>query len=98
MLRQIMAAAAAAIALSACSAHFGGTDTVPRSEVEKQAKTALNHNGTSASAVTCPSGLKAKVNATLDCTITLQGEQVPVTLRVTAIKNGKATFTVRQKQ
>lgn len=93
----VLATGLTAVVLTGCSFSIGG-GTVPEKEVEKQAASALKSNGINVDGVDCTKGLKAKVDAKLDCDVSIQGEKVPVTITVTSVKDGKAQFSVRQKQ
>src|SRR5579862_9731067 len=71
-----LAATAFALTLGACSFHasIGGTSAVSRSKVETVTATQLAAEvHQPVPKITCPSDLKAKVGATLDCVLVAQG-------------------------
>ena len=72
---------AIATLISACSGSvtIGGTPEVSPSTVESQVATQLAAKTSQPLPVTCPSGLQAKVGASIDCTLTAQGSttQIP---------------------
>jgi hypothetical protein len=84
--------------LSGCKASvsIGGTNEVAKSEVESQVATELAAKVNQATPdVTCPSGLKAKVGASIDCQLVAQGDTAsyPVHVVVDTVTNGKVHFT-----
>lgn len=97
MLRRIAAVGSVAIAASACSTGINGM--VPEQEVEKQAAIAVRSSGTDVTRVDCPGDLRAKVKATMDCTVTSpQGQRIPVVMTVTSVSGDRARFTVLTKR
>jgi hypothetical protein len=97
-----VAVVAGASVFSACSASVSlGTPEVPQSTVQSQVAHQLaaeTHQPDPT--VSCPGGLKARVGATLDCTLTPKGEstQFPVRVTVTSVKNGTAHFAAQVGQ
>ena len=93
----LVAAAVTTIMLtvSSCS----GTATISKSELEKQASSALESAvGTAPDAVTCPGELEAKVGASTKCTVTAGGQDIGATLTVTEVDGSNAKFDVKVDQ
>ena len=93
---------AGAALLSACSGSAGvGTKQVARGEVESTAAHQLAAQVNQPTPkVNCPNGLEAKVGATLECTLTAQGDAtaLPVHIVVESVDNGTAHFTAQVGQ
>ena len=93
---------AAVSLVSACSASahvsVGGSNKVAKSDVESQVATQLAAStGQAKPDISCPDGLEAKVGATLDCTLSVQGDstKLPVHVVVDSVDNGTAHFTAQ---
>lgn len=91
-----MGALCALAMLTGCKAsvHFG-TSEVSKSEIESQVATQLAAKVNQPEPkVTCPSGLKAKVGASIDCELVAQGDTdvYAVHVVVDTVKSGKVHF------
>jgi hypothetical protein len=74
--RFVVAGFACAALMTACSGTVtvGGNPEVSQSDVESQVATQLAaETSQPLPKITCPSGLQAKVGASIDCTLTAQG-------------------------
>ncbi|HEY1988244.1 MAG TPA: DUF4333 domain-containing protein [Acidimicrobiales bacterium] len=90
-----------AILISACSVTIGGSGEVSQSTVESQVASQLAaETSQPVPKVTCPSGLQAKVGASIDCRLVSQGSttQYPVHVTVTSVTNGTAHFDAQVGQ
>lgn len=87
--------------LTACSASAkisAGDNQVDKAEVESQVATQLAKNVNQPKPdISCPSGLDAKVGASIDCTLTAQGDstKLPVHVVVDSVSDGTAHFTAQ---
>jgi hypothetical protein len=111
-MRTLRTASAAALATSAAlvgslavgvlgSVAGASTGTVPKSTVEQQAaKQLAAETGQKLPKVTCPSGLKAKVGASIHCKVVPHGTKVtyPATVTVLSIHGSTADFFVQVGQ
>ncbi|MFG2135097.1 DUF4333 domain-containing protein [Streptomyces sp. NPDC048751] len=73
----------------------GSTSTVARAEVEKQVREnyALPLVQQKPEAVSCASGLKAQLNATVDCTVTSKdGKKQHIVVSVTEVDGGEVSY------
>ena len=89
--------------ISACSGSItiGATPEVSQSTVETQVASQLAaETSQPVPKVTCPSGLQAKVGASIDCTLSAQGSTttLPVHVTVTSVTNGTAHFSAQVGQ
>ncbi|HWD53057.1 MAG TPA: DUF4333 domain-containing protein [Acidimicrobiales bacterium] len=101
--RFLVAGFACAALMTACSGTvtIGGNPEVSQSDVESQVATQLAaETSQPVPKIACPSGLPAKVGASIDCTLTAQGStaQLPVHVSVTSVKNGTAKFDAQVGQ
>jgi hypothetical protein len=74
------------------------TGVVPKSAVEAiSAKVLAQETGQKLPKVVCPSGLKAKIGASIHCTVTPHGSttKYPATVTVRSLHNGVANSTSR---
>jgi hypothetical protein len=95
--RLIVACLGTAALLAGCKASVSvGKPEVAQADVETQvaAQLAAKVNQPTPK-VTCPSGLEAKVGASIDCELVAQGDTAsyPVHVVVDSVKDGKAHFT-----
>ncbi|MCB1015595.1 MAG: DUF4333 domain-containing protein [Acidimicrobiales bacterium] len=84
--------AAGAALLVGCS-----EDSVPQADVEAEAETQLAAEvGGTGLDVSCPGDLKAEVDETMECDLTVDGDDntYPVTLTVTAVDGNQANFDI----
>lgn len=103
-LRVIAVGFACASAVAACSGSASvslGGGEVAQGDVESsvaQQLAATTHQPVPK--VSCPSGLDAKVGASIDCTLTPQGggESLPVHVTVDSVKNGTAHYSAQVGQ
>lgn len=72
----------------------GADHTVPRAEVEKQAKEnyAIPFVQDGPQSVSCPQGLRAKVDDTVSCTAVFKGEHKTMLISVTGVKGDRVSF------
>jgi hypothetical protein len=101
--RFLAAGFAFATLISACSGSIsiGGTPEVSQSDVQSKVAAQLAaETSQPVPKITCPSGLKAKVGASIDCTLTPQGSTttLPVHVIVTSVTNGTAHFSAQVGQ
>ncbi len=92
MKKYLLMLAAAAPLLVAC-----GASSVSESDVESTTKEQLASNpdfGDSVEKVECSDDLKAEKGETLDCTATIAGEEVAITLEVTKVEDNTAEWTI----
>lgn len=67
--------------------------TVSRSDVESEISQKMTGpGGNKPESVSCPDNLKAKVGATLECEMTVQGQTYRVIVTVTSVDGGQAKF------
>ena len=79
--------------LAACSSE----KTVSQEDVEQEASSQLaDQTGESISDVSCPGDLKAEVDETMECDLTLEGDDTvyPVTITVTSVDGDQANFSI----
>jgi len=75
-------------------AHCGDSE-IAKADLEQGAQKALTESvGKPAPPITCPSGLKAKVGASIVCSVTLTDKPYDVTVAVTSIEGGAAKYSV----
>jgi hypothetical protein len=80
----------AAATLAGC-----GEQEVPKASVEQAAMKTLSATvGKESPPITCPSGLKAKVGATLTCAMDIDGKTHDVKVAVTSLEGSSANFSV----
>jgi hypothetical protein len=101
--RFLIAGFACATLMTACSGSvtISGTPEVSQSDVESQVASQLAaETSQPLPKITCPSGLQAKVGASIDCTLTAQGSTttLPVHVSVTSVTNGTAHFSAQVGQ
>ena len=101
--RFLTAGFACATLMTACSGTvtISGTPEVSQSDVQTQVAAQLAaETSQPVPKVTCPSGLQAKVGASIDCTLTAQGSTttLPVHVTVTSVTNGTAHFSAQVGQ
>jgi outer membrane murein-binding lipoprotein Lpp len=89
----VAAVAVGGLLLSSCSSD----QTVSQSDVESEAESQLaaQVDGTNPS-VSCPDDLKAEVDETMECDLTLEGDDTvyPVTIKVTSVEGDQANFSI----
>jgi hypothetical protein len=88
------------VMLGACSASVsvGSTPEVSKADVESKAAAQLASTTHQAPpTITCPSGLKAKVGAAIDCTLSVTGDTAtyPVHIDVESVKGTDVGFHVQ---
>ena len=92
--RALSSLAVAVIASSAVLVGCGDPE-VAKPDVEKAAmKTLSDKVGRPSPPITCPGPLKAKVGATLVCSMPIDGKDYDVTIAVASLENSSANFTV----
>jgi hypothetical protein len=101
--RFLAAGFACATVISACSGSvsISGTPEVSQGDVESQVASQLAaETSQPLPKVACPSGLAAKVGASIDCKLTAQGATttLPVHVTVTSVTNGTAHFSAQVGQ
>jgi len=101
--RFLLAGFACATLITACSGSvtISASPEVSQSDVQSQVATQLAaETSQPVPKITCPSGLPAKVGASIDCTLTPQGSTttLPVHVTVTSVKNGTAQFSAQVGQ
>jgi hypothetical protein len=90
MKKSLLLFAAAAPLLVAC-----GASSVSESDVESKTKDQLTESlGDSVEKVECPGDLKAEKDETMDCTATVAGEEIGITLTVTKVEDNTAEWTI----
>ncbi|NMM87550.1 hypothetical protein B2J88_24880 [Rhodococcus sp. SRB_17] len=89
-------ALAAVLATGACSASVSvGSKQVDKSAVESQITTQLEPKvGKTFEDVTCPDNLDAKVDATVTCTVTMEGSEYDTIATVTSVDGDNVKFDV----
>jgi hypothetical protein len=91
--QKLLAASAALIGLAAagCSSSGGGSFTIPKSDIEAKAKSALTKSvGTAPKSIACPSDLDGKKGASETCTLTApNGDTLPLKVTVTNVSGSK---------
>lgn len=101
----LAALALSAAALAACGGGDGGGDTAPKGGVLDQ--TALEKDltqrlsdasGKSEPKVDCPGDLPVKKDLTMRCTATLEGTTYGLTVTVTGVEGGNASYDVAVDQ
>jgi len=96
--RSVIGALTIAFAITGCSGSVSiGDSDVAESEVETvvaEQLAATVDNGVTPN-IDCPGDLKAEVGATITCTLTVDGDETsyPVTVEVTEVNDGAATFS-----
>lgn len=80
---------AAAPLLVAC-----GASSVSESDVESKTKDQLTASLDGVEKVDCPGDLKAEKDETMDCTATVAGEEIGITLTVTKVEDNTAEWTI----
>ncbi|MFF3877841.1 DUF4333 domain-containing protein [Streptomyces sp. NPDC001978] len=72
----------------------GADHTLPRAEVEKLAKEnyAIPFFQDGPQSVSCPSGLRAKMDDTVRCTAVFQGKSSTMLISVTAVRGDRVSF------
>ena len=92
MSRMMMCTVALAVALAGC----GGTATVDRAQVEKEAQTELSKSvGQQAPAATCPGDLDLEVGTTMRCHMDFsEEERLGITVKVESVdgNDGRLSF------
>ena len=92
MSRIMMCTVALALGLAGC----GGTATVDRAKVEKEARTELSKSvGQQAPAASCPADLKLEVGTKMRCTMKFSEEEsLGITVKVESVdgSDGKLSF------
>lgn len=71
--------------------------SVSQSDVESEAETQLAAQVDGATPdVSCPDDLKAEVDETMECDLTLEGDDTvyPVTIKVTSVEGDQANFSI----
>lgn len=79
--------------LAACSSE----KSVSQADVEQEASSQLaEQTGQAAPDVSCPGDLKAEVDETMDCELTVEGDDTvyPVTITVTSVDGDQANFSI----
>ena len=79
--------------LAACS----GDKSVSQEDVEQEASSQLaEQTGQDAPDVSCPGDLKAEVDETMECELTVEGDDTvyPVTITVTSVDGDQANFNI----
>jgi hypothetical protein len=102
-IRTLIAAGAVAALAAGCSASVSvGDSSVPRADVEREAATRLAEEArevdpdAAVPTVSCPGDLKAEVDASLDCSLTLDGVEgsLPVYVVVTSVEGTTVNYSV----
>ncbi|MGY5764836.1 DUF4333 domain-containing protein [Brachybacterium sp. DNPG3] len=89
VLAPLALAAMGALALTACSS------SVSASDVEEQISTQYEAQvGTAPDEVSCDEDLPAEVDAQITCSMTVEGQEVPLTVTVTSVEDGTASFDI----
>lgn len=96
MIRKVLVGAAAAmsavLALSACTTSL----TVDKATVEEKIQTSLGPQiSAPIESVSCPEDLKGEVGATMDCTMTVSGEDHTVRVTVTTVEGTNVNFDMQ---
>ncbi|MGZ6807688.1 MAG: DUF4333 domain-containing protein [Mycobacteriaceae bacterium] len=74
----------------------GSNTAVPHSAVESEISDQIQASGDSRpDSVSCPKSLKAEVGASMDCTVTSDGNSFPVTVTVTSVEGDTAHFSIK---
>ena len=89
MKKSLLLLAAAAPLLVAC-----GASSVSESDVESKTKEQLEQEFDDVEEVACPGDLKAEMDETMDCTATVAGEEIGLTLTVTKVEDNTAEWTI----
>jgi len=71
-----------------------GASSVSESDVESKTKDQLASSLDSVEKVDCPGDLKAEEDETMDCTATVAGEEIGITLTVTKVEDNTAEWTI----
>jgi hypothetical protein len=83
--------------VAACSATVDTASVEP--QILSNAKTVWSEIGLEATAAKCPSGIKAKVDTTFDCNITIEGNsETVVTATITSVDNDVFRFDISAKR
>lgn len=92
----VVLALGATLTAAGCSFSMG-EKSIAKAAVEKQVSTQLAAKvGQQPKSVTCPGSLKAKVGASMRCSlVTPQGQDYGVTTTVTSVKGSDAHFSIR---
>jgi len=90
---------AAILAGCSFSASTGGSDTIDPAKVEGEISTQMTkeHPNIPVNSVTCPDGIKPAQGVTFDCSVQLEGVQLPVKVTITQVDVGKGTFSFDMK-
>jgi Domain of unknown function (DUF4333) len=90
-LRLLAVAASLSILLTGCSA-----SKIERQELESKAASALEREIGALPEVRCGADLAAEVDATTECVAVAPGsdEELPITITVTAVQDGRADFEI----
>lgn len=87
---------AAAAVIAGFGAACGGDPTVAESEVEATVKTELGKlKGREPERIDCPSGLPAKIGATLRCVLEDQGVRFGLTVTATAVEGDSVRYDIK---
>ena len=92
--RQLLVAALAGFALVAAAC---GAGAVKEADVETAVAAQLaEETGQPEPDIDCPNDLDAEVGATMECDLTVEGDDAvyPVTVEVTSVEDGKANYSV----
>lgn len=89
--RRISAAAAALLTVGLVA---GCSGTVSKDNVQSEISSALAQQGVKPDKVECPDDLKGEVDASMTCTITVNGKKQDVKVTVTKVEDKKAYFNV----
>lgn len=101
--RRGMLLVAGALALGACSAEASiGGNEVPQDDLEAFVATELAEQSPNAPApiIDCPGGLEAEVGATIECDLTVEGDDtvLPAYVEVNRVEDGIASFDIEVGQ
>jgi hypothetical protein len=94
--RTLSRTAIALVLAGAFVAGCGDDDAVAQSAVEQEAEAQLAAQIGEEPDITCPGDLDAEVGATMECELTLEGDDgvYPVYVEVTSIEGDRANFDV----
>jgi hypothetical protein len=90
---------AAFLAGCSYSVSTGGSDTIDPAKVEGEISTQMTkqYPDVPVNSVTCPDGVKPAQGVTFECSIQLEGVQLPVKVTITQVDVGKETFSFDMK-
>ena len=90
---------AAILAGCSFSASTGGSDTIDPAKVEGEISTQMTkqYPDIPVNSVTCPDGIKPAQGVTFECSVQLEGVQLPVKVTITQMDLGKETFSYDMK-